>query len=279
MTAELPLACSVRECGLPLARRERAYVCASGHSFDIARSGYVNLLQPQDRRSLKAGDSKAAVEARAALDRAGVGHTVINAVIDRIAALRLSDNVTAVDLGSGSGEMLSLLCQAPRIHGIGIDLSVAAADFASRRFPELTWIVANADRRLPLRNGSVDVVLSIHGRRNPAECARVLTSAGVLVVALPAADDLIELRQFVQGRGTERDRVVGMLHEHDLDFQLMERVLVREKLTLERNDLLNLLRGTYRGVRFTLSDRVNAMPQMEVTLSSELCVMKRKRSG
>ena len=279
MTAELPLACSVRECGLPLARRERAYVCAAGHSFDIARSGYVNLLQPQDRRSLKAGDSKAAVEARAALDRAGVGHTVINAVIDRIAALRLSDDVTAVDLGSGSGEMLSLLCQASRVHGIGIDLSVAAADSAARRFPELTWIVANADRRLPLRDSSVDVVLSIHGRRNPAECARVLTPAGVLVVTLPAADDLIELRQFVQGRGVERDRVDGLLHEHNIDFQLTERVLVREKLTLERNDLLNLLRGTYRGVRFTLSDRVNAMPQMEVTLSSELCVMKRKRSG
>ena len=264
---------------MPLARRARAYVCAAGHSFDIARSGYVNLLQPQDRRSLKAGDSKAAVEARAALDRAGVGHTVINAVIDRIAALRLSDDVTAVDLGSGSGEMLSRLCRSPRIRGIGIDLSVAAADFAARRFPELTWIVANADRRLPLRDGSVDVVLSIHGRRNPAECARVLTPAGVLVVTLPAADDLIELRQFVQGRGVERDRVDGMLHEHNIDFQLTERVLVREKLTLERNDLLNLLRGTYRGVRFTLSDRVNAMPQMEVTLSSELCVMKRKRSG
>ncbi len=269
----------MRECGLPLTRRDRAYVCAAGHSFDIARSGYVNLLQPQDRRSPNAGDSKAAVEARAALGRAGVGHAVINAVIDGIAALRLADDLTAVDLGSGSGDMLGRLCRPPRIRGIGIDLSVAAADFAARRFPELTWIVANADRQLPLRDNRVDVVLSIHGRRNPSECARVLTPRGALIVALPAADDLIELRQFVQGRGVERDRVDGMLHEHDNDFQLVERMLVREKLTLERNSLLDLLRGTYRGGRFTLSDRVNAMQQMEVMLSSELCVMQRKRSG
>ena len=93
------------------------------------------------------------------------------------------------------------------------------------------------------------------------------------------AGDLIELRQFVQGRGVERDRVDGMLLEHNADFQLAERVLVRDQLTLERDALLNVLRGTYRGVRFTLSDRVNAMQHMEVTLSSELCVMKRKRSG
>ena len=26
-------------------------VCPRGHAFDVARSGYVNLLQPQDRRS------------------------------------------------------------------------------------------------------------------------------------------------------------------------------------------------------------------------------------
>ena len=43
----VPLACTVRDCGLPLEKREREYVCEYGHTFDIARSGYVNLLQPQ----------------------------------------------------------------------------------------------------------------------------------------------------------------------------------------------------------------------------------------
>jgi 23S rRNA (guanine745-N1)-methyltransferase len=273
------LACSVRECGLPLARHERSYVCAAGHSFDVARSGYVNLLQPQDRRSLNAGDSKSAVEARAALDRVGFGHAVVNAVINRIGTLQLHPDAVAVDLGCGSGEMLERLCRDRSMCGIGIDLSVAAIDSAARRCPGLTWIVANADRRLPLRDNDTDVVLSIYGRRNPAECARVLTSTGFLIVALPAADDLIELRQFVQGRGVERDRADGMLRDHDMDFQLIERVAIRERVTVERNVLLNLLRGTYRGARFKWSDRVAATQQMEVTSSSELCVLKRKGSG
>ncbi len=270
------LACSVRDCGQPLTRRDRALVCPAGHSFDIARSGYINLLQPQDRRSLSAGDSKAAVDARAALDQTGVGRGIIDAVIHTITALPLTAEAVVVDLGSGTGEMLGGLAKARPIDGIGIDLSVPAVELSARRYPSLTWLVANADRRLPLLDGSVDVVLSIHGRRNPSECARVLEARGVLIVVLPAADDLIELRAVVQGEAVERDRVDAMLAEHAESFEVAERLPIREQLTLERDALLNLLRGTYRGARFKMSERVEAMERMDVTLSSEMCVLRRR---
>ena len=274
-----PLSCSVRNCGLPLVRHEQAFVCASGHSFDLARSGYVNLLQPQDRRSTAAGDSKLAVHARAALERSGVGLAIIEAVITEALALGLRENAVVVDLGSGTGKMLGQLSTRLSVTAIGIDLSAAAAELASRRFPALTWIVANADRRLPLQDASVDVVLSIHGRRNPRECARVLTTNGLLWVALPAPDDVIELRALVQGHGAERERVETMLGEHQRHFELVERLLIRQQIALEREALLNLLRSTYRGARFKLSDRVETIAQMDVTLSSELCILKTKKSG
>jgi len=265
----------VRGCGLPLTRRDRALVCSAGHAFDIARSGYINLLQPQDRRSLVAGDSKTAVDARAELERAGVGRAVVDAVIHTTAALPPAADAIVVDLGSGTGEMLGGLAATRSISGIGIDLSVPAVEQASRRFPPLTWVVANADRRLPIQDSSVDVVLSIHGRRNPAECSRVLRPNGVLIVVLPAPDDLIELRTVVQGEGVERDRIDTMLAEHATTFKVVERLPVREQLTLERGVLLNLLRGTYRGARFKLSGRVEAMQQMDVTLSSEMCLLRK----
>jgi 23S rRNA (guanine745-N1)-methyltransferase len=270
------LACSVRGCGLPLTRHERALVCSTGHSFDLARSGYVNLLQPQDRRSLSAGDSKAAVEARAALEQAGVGRGVIDAVIHTTAALLLPAQPVVLDLGSGTGEMLGGLAKTRPIDGIGVDLSVPAVELGARRLPSLTWVVANADRRLPIQDNSVDVVLSIHGRRNPAECARVLKPDGMLIVVLPAPDDLIELRAVVQGQGVERDRIDAMLSEHADNFTVVERLPIREQLTLERAALLNLLRGTYRGARFKLSERVEAMERMDVTLSSEMCVLEKR---
>jgi 23S rRNA (guanine745-N1)-methyltransferase len=267
----------VRSCGLPLDRRERVFTCSAGHSFDIARSGYINLLQPQDRRSPQAGDSKAAVEARAALDRAGVGRGLIDAIIDKIPSLHLPREAIALDLGAGTGEMLGRLWTDRAIAGVGIDLSVAAADVASRRFPALTWIVANADRRLPIQDHSVDVVLSIHGRRNPSESARVLKEAGLLVIALPAPDDLIELRARVQGQGLERDRVESMLEEHAAHFDLTERFQVRDQRVLERDALVNLLQGTYRGARFTSWMRVAAIEPMAVTMSSDVCVLTVQR--
>ncbi|HEU4692790.1 MAG TPA: methyltransferase domain-containing protein [Vicinamibacterales bacterium] len=276
---DVPLACSVRSCGLPLERRERAFTCSAGHSFDIARSGYLNLLQPQDRRSPQAGDSKAAVEARAALDRSGVGRALIDAVIDRVAALHLPPDAIVLDLGAGSGEMLGKAWTGLSIAGIGIDLSVAAVELASRRFPSLTWIVANADRRLPIRDRSVDVILSVHGRRNPSESARVLKEAGLLIVALPAPDDLIELRALVQGQGLERDRVEAMLEEHATHFELIERFQVRDQRQLERDALVNLLQGTYRGARFTSWMKVAAIEPMAVTLSSDVCVLKCRTGG
>ncbi|MBM3977128.1 MAG: hypothetical protein FJ299_09075, partial [Planctomycetes bacterium] len=58
------LACTVRGCGRPLASRGTALACERAHAFDRARAGYVNLLQPQDRRSAVPGDAPEAWRAR-----------------------------------------------------------------------------------------------------------------------------------------------------------------------------------------------------------------------
>jgi 23S rRNA (guanine745-N1)-methyltransferase len=271
-----PLACSVRGCALPLFRHAGRVVCARGHSFDEARSGYLNLLQPNDRRSPVAGDAKAAVEARARLLASGVLRTAVDAVVQRAARLDLGDEPSVVDLGSGSGEALAELARVRPINGVGIDLSTPAIEHAAKRFPGLTWVVANADRRLPLLDGSVDLVLSLHARRNPAECARVLHRHGFLLVAIPASDDLIELRAVVQGEGMTRDRTVALLTEHTLLFTLLEHAAVRKRHRLERQALLDLLRGTYRAERERFADRVEALEQLEVTLASEIFLFARR---
>ena len=272
-----PLACSVRLCALPLERRERVYVCERWHSYDIARSGYINLLQPQDRRSLHAGDSKAAVAARAALIDAGVGRTLIDAVADRSLALDLAERPVIVDLGSGTGDALAAIGRRRAMTGIGIDLSTSAAEHAARRFPAHTWVVANADRRLPLLDRSVDVVVSVNGRRNPVEAARVLTTHGALVIALPAPDDLIELRAQVQGSGVERDRSDSLIAAHQPAFTVVERATVRETMTLEPDALVQLLRSTYRGARLAAAERVAGIEPMAVTLASEMFVLRGRR--
>jgi 23S rRNA (guanine745-N1)-methyltransferase len=274
-----PLACTVRGCGRPLARRDRTLACPSGHTYDVARTGYVNLLQPQDRRSLHAGDSREAVEARARLAAAGVGRALIDAVVSRLAGLELGKHPIAADLGSGTGEALAALARVRSLQGVGIDLSVAAADHAARRFPDLTWVVANADRRLPLLDGSVNLVLSLHARRNPAECARVLAPGGLLLMAVPAADDLIELRERVLGSRVERERAQALVDEHAASFDVVDEFQARSTARLDGEALRLLLRVTYRGARAAAAERVSTLPASNVTLASDLVLFRlRNRS-
>ena len=236
----------------------------------------MNLLQPQDRKSLNAGDSREAVEARASLLDAGVGRAVLESVAARAATLLDEETPPVVaELGSGSGELLGAVATNSPIRGIGLDLSIHAATHAARRFPSISWVVANADRRLPLLNNSAAIVLSVHARRNPPECRRVLGDGGFLLLAIPSADDVIELREEVQGTAVERDRVSAVVDEHAADFVLVERSACKQRLDLDRDQLVKLLRGTYRGERFSESVRVQALDRLTVTLSSDILLFRK----
>jgi 23S rRNA (guanine745-N1)-methyltransferase len=270
-----PLACSVRACGRPLLHRQSSWTCDRGHAFDIARSGYVNLLQPQDRRSPHAGDPPAALEARRRLHAAGVGDALLTHLDASIARLSLPSLAVIVDLGCGTGELLGELCARHRASGVGIDLAAEAVDRAARDWPGLTWVVANADRRLPLLDGSVQVLLSVNARRNPPECARVLAAGGHLIVAVPASDDLIELRQVVLGEAHERLRAPDVIDAHQPAFSLVDHVTVREQRECEPAVLDDLLTATYRGERHASLTRRDALAAMAVTLAADVLVFRR----
>ena len=270
-----PLACTVRGCGRPLTRAGRHLSCDRGHSFDIARSGYISLLQPQDRRSSEPGDAKDAVTARARLLDAGVGRAAIDAIVETgLKTGGYEATLLAADLGCGSGELLGALASGRDVCGVGIDLSSAAAGMAARRFPSLTWIVANADRGLPLLDASVDLITSLNGRRNVDECARVLSPEGTLIVAVPAPDDLVELREQVQGEAVARDRADAVVAAHEARFSLAERFTVRTRHRLEGEPLRDLLRGTYRGARASAAARVETLGALEITLATDVCVLR-----
>lgn len=51
-------------CGRPLAREPHRLACPAGHSFDLAKSGYVNLLLSHGAGPKRHGDDKRMVKAR-----------------------------------------------------------------------------------------------------------------------------------------------------------------------------------------------------------------------
>ena len=234
------LLCPVRDCHMALARVERRVVCPRGHSFDVARSGYINLLQPQERRSKKPGDTVAAVAARRRLHDRGVTTPLRDGIAESLAA-RADDVV--LDAGCGDGFYLGSLAEGSGCEAHGVDISTPAVDAAARRYPQCEWIVANADRFLPYADRSFSIVLSITARMNAAEFRRVLRDGGRLLVALPAPDDMIELR----GRG--RDRVGRTLEVFKQGFKLITQRRVTTVADLDARSVQDVLLSIYRPMR------------------------------
>lgn len=240
-------------------RAERRLICTSGHSFDVARSGYINLLQPQDRRSKQPGDTAAAVAGRRRLHDQGVTEPLLGGIAEILAG-EPSDIV--LDAGCGDGFYLGTLARQTGFDAHGIDISIPAVDAAARRYPGCEWIVANADRLVPYSDRSFTMVLSITGRMNAGEFRRVLRDEGRLLVAIPAPEDLLELR----GKG--RDRVARTMETFARDFRLLDRRRVATTADLDAAAVHDVLLSIYRPMR------LEAAEAMRVTFSLDLLLFR-----
>lgn len=179
------LACPV--CGESLKLTQGTERCRQGHSFDIARQGYLNLLGgPQPANA----DTATMVAARQRFLAAGHYDPIAAEVARRLAAQTI-----LLEVGAGPGFYLArALDERPDSKGVSLDVSVAAAKAAARAHPRAASVVADVWQKLPIRSGRVGGVAAVFAPRNLPEFARVLAQGGTLVVVLPEQDHLIGVR-------------------------------------------------------------------------------------
>ncbi len=122
------LLCPVRGCRRPLARDPRRLVCSRAHSFDVARSGYVNLLQAQDRRAAQPGDGAATIQARGRVIARGFETPITDRIVGLLA---LAPTDAVLDAGCGEGHHLAVITEQFGCEGHGLDISVAAIEAAA----------------------------------------------------------------------------------------------------------------------------------------------------
>ncbi|MGB1926229.1 MAG: methyltransferase domain-containing protein [Rubripirellula sp.] len=265
----LELQCTVRKCCNPLLRLENGLGCAAGHHFDQAKEGYWNLTQPQDKKSLNPGDNKDAVHARHRWLQRGHGNGLVGSLQDWIGDQFSSARI--LDLGCGDGSFAPLLFPDDADGFCGIDLSKPAIKLAARGWPQATWVLANADRGLPVMNATVDLVISLFGRRPVAEIKRVLKRSGVCMVAVPAEDDLLELREVVQKRGERRSRVEAIIQEmEDHGLKCLRQKQWRSKVEIGSDEIEDALAMTYRARRWSEKKLISSMDRKQVTLAADL---------
>jgi 23S rRNA (guanine745-N1)-methyltransferase len=273
-TNRVRLACTVRGCAGGLEREGGVFRCPKGHAFDVARSGYVNLLLVQDRKSSDPGDSKEAVAARRRLQDAGFGKPLGEALFAAVLELAPPAGAGIVDVGCGEGTFLAAVAERFGLQGFGVDISANAVDAAAKRHPDLGWVVANADRGLPFVDGCARIVTTIAGRRHPEEFRRVLEPGGRLIAAIPAEDDLVELREALHGHAIIVDRFGPLLTALQGTFRLEKRRVVRHVSRLATASILDLLASTYRGGRDSQREAIAKLDSMDVTSSWTLATFR-----
>ncbi|WP_353735614.1 methyltransferase domain-containing protein [Gordonia sp. (in: high G+C Gram-positive bacteria)] len=177
-------------------------ICAAAHSFDVAKQGYVSLLDGRSR-GLRS-DTSTMVAARERVHGAGAFDPVAAAVAEIVSAV-IAETVgpagpvhpygpVVADIGCGTGHYLAAVLDArPDARGIGIDLSKSCARATVRSHIRSAAVVADAWSGLPIRSSSVAAVLSVFSPRNVADFARILRPGGVVVTVTPEPGHLAEL--------------------------------------------------------------------------------------
>ena len=190
-------------CGGPLVREERVYRCERGHSFDIAKEGYTYLLPPNQKHSSAPGDDKGMAAARREFLSKDYYKPLLDTLCREILA-RAGDSPAILDTGCGEGYYTAGVYRAlleagksPRM--AGIDISKFILRYAAKREKDVEFAVASS-YRLPVADGSVDILLNCFSPLALEEFRRVLRPGGTFLYVVPAADHLWELKKVLYER-------------------------------------------------------------------------------
>lgn len=203
---------------LTLVDDNRRLVSESGHSFDIARQGYVTLAGGAGIRYV--GDDSSMIHARETFLSGGHFAPFVEAVSNSVHLVldeaNVPDDASPVicEVGAGTGYYLAhALDDIENSRGIGIDVSVPAAKMLSKCHPRVGAVVADAWSRLPLRDASIDAITVVFAPRNASEFARVLKPGGQVIVLTADAGHLEELREPLGIIGVEKGKVQRMIDQ------------------------------------------------------------------
>ena len=126
-------------CAAPLDRGERAYTCPNGHSYDIAREGYVHLLPANRKHARDPGDDRDMAAARNRF-LSGGWYAPLRRTLCELALERLGETAAPAVLDSGCGEgyytagVYRALMETGRpVRMAGVDLSKPSLRWAARR--------------------------------------------------------------------------------------------------------------------------------------------------
>ena len=258
-------------CKNALTKNEKTYTCDKKHTYDIAKSGYVNLLLPNQMNTKLPGDNKLMVQARTNF----LNKDYYKPLADKLCEVverYCKDNAVVFDAGCGEGYYTSKVNEYlnGRAKIIGADISKNALAVAAKRSKSIEYAVGSLFH-LPLLSESCDVLMTLFAPYCGEEFLRVLKSDGVMVLVIPSEKHLLGLKKAVYD-----DPYLNDVKSYDLDgFKLIEKVHIDDNIFLPCNeDIANLFTMTPYYYKTSVEDskKISELNELSTEIGFEILV-------
>ncbi len=211
-------------------------MCENKHCFDIAKSGYVNLIL--SNKSLH-GDDKKMVLARRTFLNSGHYKILCDALCDSVKSV---SEMSSVIFDAGCGECyytseVSKACSGAVV--LGIDLSKDALIAGIKRNAELLLAAASV-YDIPLADESSDVVISVFAPMASQEFRRILKKNGVLIRVIPLARHLFGMKKILYENPYENEEE----RETPEGFEFLSERQIRSEIHLLHDEIVSLFEMT-----------------------------------
>ena len=266
-------------CGAPLLREGGVYRCAGGHSYDVAREGYVHLLPANRKHSRQPGDDRDMVAARSRFLGGGWYRHLLDALQELALRYAGGKEIVFLDAGCGEGYYTAGVAEALEAAGrtvrsAGVDLSKFALKKAARRSPETEFAVASV-YHLPIADAAADLLLDCFAPLAAEEYRRVVKPGGVFLYVVPAPHHLMEMKNVLYEAPYENpDQQVAYEGFSCLEVIPAERTLRLEDSQAIR-DLLGMTPYAWKTPQAGL-ERLAALEALTVTAAFRIHVFRRE---
>lgn len=222
-------------CKEKLNKLEKAYVCGSGHSYDIAAEGYVHLLPPNKMHSKIPGDNKQMVSSRRDFLAAGFYQPFSDKLNELVRECLHTKTPVVLDAGCGEGYYTGRLQDDLEEHGFrpelyGFDISKFAVKAAAKRYKKIDFAVGSIFD-IPVQTGAADCVVNVFAPIVESELSRVIQPGGFLILAVPGARHLFGLKEILYDAPYENE----YRETQYAGFAFQKRVAVQSEITIDNN--------------------------------------------
>lgn len=258
-------------CGLSLNLFNNTYKCKNGHCFDIASSGYLNLIIANRKRSNNSGDNKIMVNSRKDFLSQGYYNILIKEVLDEFINKK---HINYLDIGCGEGYFTDNFKKLNnKLNIYAIDISKEAIKKASKLNKKINWIVGSVNN-LPIKDNSIDILTQIFAPHNVTEYTRVLKDDGLIITVTPAKNHLYEIKELMyENVYLNSEKII-----EDKKIKLVKEKTVNSILNITNNtDIVNLLKMTpyYYTTSKSNIEKVLNLKKLDVTSSFTIRIYKK----